>query len=64
MDGQRKYKKKLRKMQAVQKDSKGNLHVDVSAQVATQELIQIQQEIIASSVKTARVSVVKCSTCA
>ena len=30
--------------------------VDVTAQVATQELIQIQQEIIASSVKTARVS--------
>ena len=53
-----KYKKKFRKMQAAQKDSKGNLRVDVTAQVATQELIQIQQEIIASSVKTARVSVV------
>jgi hypothetical protein len=50
------YKKKFRKMQAAQKDSKGNLRVDVTAQVATQELIQIQQEIIASSVKTARVS--------
>ena len=53
-----KYKKKLRKMQAAQKDSKGNLRVDVTAQVATQELIQIQQEIIAKSVKTAKVSVV------
>jgi TraG P-loop domain len=53
-----KYKKKFRKMQAAQKDSKGNLRVDVTAQVATQELIQIQQEIIASSVKAARVSVV------
>jgi hypothetical protein len=53
-----KYKKKFRKMQAAQKDSKGNLRVDVTAQVATQELIQIQQELIASSVKTARVSVV------
>jgi len=52
------YKKKFRKMQAAQKDSKGNLRVDVTAQVATQELIQIQQEIIASSVKTARVSVI------
>ena len=52
------YKKKFRKMQAAQKDSKGNLRVDVTAQVATQELIQIQQEIIASSVKTAKVSVV------
>ena len=53
-----KYKKKFRKMQAAQKDSKGNLRVDVTAQVATQELIQIQQEIIASSVKTAKVSVI------
>ncbi len=43
-----KYKKKFRKMQAAQKDSKGNLRVDVTAQVATRELIQIQQEIIAS----------------
>ena len=48
------YKKKFRKMQAAQKDSKGNLRVDVTAQVATQELIQIQQEIIANSVKTAQ----------
>jgi TraG P-loop domain len=53
-----KYKKKFRKMQAAQMDSKGHLRVDVTAQVATQELIGIQQEIIASSVKTARVSVV------
>ena len=53
-----KYKKKFRKMQAAQKDSKGNLRVDVTAQVATQELIQIQQELIASSVKTAMVSLV------
>jgi hypothetical protein len=50
-----KYKKKLRKMQAAQKDSKGSLRVDVTAQVATHELIQIQQELIANSVKTARV---------
>ncbi|MGH9607976.1 MAG: VirB4 family type IV secretion system protein [Terracidiphilus sp.] len=53
-----KYKKKLRKMQAAQKDSKGNLRVDVTAQVATHELIQIQQELIANSVKTARVSMI------
>ena len=53
-----KYKKKFRKMQAAQKDSKGNLRVDVTAQVATQELIQIQQELISSSVKTAMVSLV------
>ncbi len=53
-----KYKKKFRKMQAAQKDSKGNLRIDVTAQVAAQELIQIQQELIASSVKTAMVSLV------
>jgi hypothetical protein len=53
-----KYKKKLRKMQAAQKDSKGNLRVDVTAQVATHELIQIQQELIANSVKTARVGMI------
>jgi hypothetical protein len=53
-----KYKKKLRKMQAAQKDSKGNLRVDVTAQVATHELIQIQQELIANSVKTAHVGMV------
>ncbi len=52
------YKKKLRKMQAAQKDSKGNLRVDVTAQVATHELIQIQQELIANSVKTARVGMI------
>src|SRR5260370_36672571 len=45
-------------MQEEPKDSKGHSRVDVTAKVATQELIQIQQEIIASSVKTARVSVV------
>ena len=53
-----KYKKKLRKMQAAQKDSKGNLRVDVTAQVATHELIQIQQELIANSVKTAHVGMI------
>ena len=53
-----KYKKKFRKMQAAQKDSKGNLRVDVTAQVAAQELLLIQQELIASSVKTASVSLV------
>jgi hypothetical protein len=53
-----KYKKRLRKMQAAQKDSKGNFRVDVTAQVATHELIQIQQELIANSVKTARVGMI------
>ena len=52
------YKKRLKKMQAAQMGNKGEQRVDVAAQVATQELIEIQQEIIASSVKTARVSLV------
>ncbi|HUZ95360.1 MAG TPA: hypothetical protein VMU57_10640 [Edaphobacter sp.] len=51
-----KYKKRLRKMQAAQIDSKGNQRVDIEAQVATRELMDIQAEILASSVKTAKVS--------
>ena len=51
-----KYKKRLKKMQAAQIDSKGNQRVDMEAQVATQELMDIQAEILASSVKTAKVS--------
>ncbi len=51
-----KYKKRLKKMQAAQIDSKGNQRVDIEAQVATQELMDIQAEILASSVKTAKVS--------
>ena len=50
------YKKALKKMQAAQIDSKGNQRVDVEAQVATQELMDIQSEILASSVKTCTVS--------
>ena len=52
------YKRRLKKMQAAQIDAKGGHRVDVAAQVATEELIDIQQEIIASSVKTAKVSLV------
>jgi hypothetical protein len=51
-----KYKKRLKKTQAAQIDSKGNRRVDIEAQVATQELIDIQAEILASSVKTTKVS--------
>ena len=50
------YKKRHKKMRAAQLDSKGNLRVDVSAQVAEAELLRIQQEIIASSTKTAKLS--------
>jgi type IV secretory pathway VirB4 component len=50
------YKKRHKKMRAAQLDSKGNLRVDVTAQVAEAELLRIQQEIIASSTKTAKLS--------
>ncbi len=52
------YKKRLKKMQAAQIGNKNEHRVDVAAQVATQELIDIQEEIISSSVKTAKVSLV------
>jgi type IV secretory pathway VirB4 component len=50
------YKKRHKKMRAAQLDSKGNQRVDVAAQVAEAELLKIQQEIIASSTKTAKLS--------
>jgi hypothetical protein len=52
------YKSRLRKMQAAQRDSHGGFRSNVEAQVAESQLFQVQQEIIASSVKTARLSLV------
>jgi hypothetical protein len=52
------YKSRLRKMQAAQRDSHGGSRSNVEAQVAESQLFQVQQEIIASSVKTARLSLV------
>ena len=50
------FKKRHKKMMAAQRDSKGNLRIDVTAQVAEAELLKIQQDIIASSLKAVRVS--------
>jgi hypothetical protein len=50
------YKKKQKKMAAAQLDQKGNIRVDVTAQVAEKELLQIQHEIISSTLKTCKVS--------
>ena len=50
------YKKKQKKMAAAQLDQNGNVRVDVTAQVAEQELLQIQHEIISSALKTCKVS--------
>lgn len=52
------YRTRLRKMQAAQKDSRGGLRTNVEAQVAEQQLFRVQQDIIASSVKTAKLSLV------
>jgi type IV secretory pathway VirB4 component len=52
------YKTRLRKMQAAQRDSHGGHRVNVEAQVAEAQLFRVQQDIIASSLKTAKSSFV------
>jgi type IV secretory pathway VirB4 component len=52
------YKSRLRKMQAAQRDSHGGFRVNVEAQVAESQLFKVQQDIIASSIKTAKLSLV------
>jgi len=52
------YKTRLRKMQAAQRDSHGGVRVNVEAQVAESQLLRAQHDIISSSVKTARLSLV------
>jgi hypothetical protein len=52
------YKSRLRKMQAAQRDSQGGFRINVEAQVAESQLLSVQQDIISSSVKTARLSLV------
>lgn len=52
------YRTRLRKMQAAQRDSRGGLKVNVEAQVAEQQLFRVQQDIVSSSVKTAKLSLV------
>lgn len=50
------YKTRLKKMQAAQLDSRGAFRSNVEAQVAEAQLVQVQQEIISSSLKTATLS--------
>jgi type IV secretory pathway VirB4 component len=52
------YKTRLRKMQAAQRDSHGGFRSNVEAQIAESQLFRVQQDIIASSVKTAKLSIV------
>ena len=52
------YKSRLRKMQAAQRDANGGIRINVEAQVAEAQLVRVQQDIISSSVKTAKLSLV------
>ena len=51
------YKKRLQKMTAAQKDANGNFKVNPEAEVAQAQLLQVQRDIISSSLKTAKLSV-------
>jgi type IV secretory pathway VirB4 component len=50
------YKKRLQKMTAAQKDAEGNFKSNPEAEVAQAQLIQVQRDIISSSLKTAKLS--------
>jgi hypothetical protein len=52
------YKSRLKKMQAAQRDTHGGFRTNVEAQVAESQLFRVQQDIIASSLKTAKLSLV------
>jgi hypothetical protein len=52
------YKGRLKKMQAAQRDMHGNVRIDVDAQVAQRQLLATLEELISSSLKTCRTSVV------
>ena len=51
------YKKRYKKMQAALNDGKGGQRTDISASVAAREILAVQEQIIASSVKTAKMSI-------
>jgi hypothetical protein len=52
------YKGRLHKMQAAQRDSNGGFRINVEAHVAEEQLVRVQQDIISSSVKAAKLSLV------
>jgi hypothetical protein len=52
------YKSRLKKMQAAQRDMHGNVRIDVDAQVAQRQLLETLEQLISSSLKTCRTSVV------
>jgi type IV secretory pathway VirB4 component len=50
------YKKRLKKMVAAQKDSDGNHKSNPEAEIAQAQLMQVQRDIVSSSLKTAKLS--------
>jgi len=52
------YKGRLKKMQAAQRDSHGGYRIDIDAQVAQRQLIETLENLISSSLKTCRTSMV------
>jgi hypothetical protein len=52
------YKGRLKKMQAAQRDSHGNVRIDVDAQVAQRQLMETLEQLISSSLKTCHTSMV------
>ena len=54
----RHYKGRLKKMQAAQRDSHGGYRIDIDAQVAQRQLIETLENLISSSLKTCRTSMV------
>ena len=52
------YKWRQRKMMAAQRDINGGFRVNVEAQVAERQLAQILEDVISSSLKTCKVSLV------
>ncbi len=50
------YKKQYKKMRGALVDKDGNYRADVGAEVASQEILELQEQIISGSVKTCRMS--------
>lgn len=51
------YKKRMQKMVAAQKDADGNFKFNAEAEVSQAQLLQVQRDLISSSLKTASVTV-------
>jgi len=52
------YKGRLRRMMSAQKDTRGAFRVNIEAQVAEGQLMRVLQDVISSSLKTCRVSMI------